>query len=1637
MIEYTGKIAPGAVSQVKYKLDTDKDVAPEGATVGPFKNVIDVDGTRVGVDPAHAEADASLNLVAPKLVAKIEKNVGPGVVYPGDDVVVQLPANVQTQGDKTKTTKIEVADKFDGAGTFWDAFDVKAVLAPIDVPTGSTLTIQRFDSTKNEWVDVSTLTGPSADDIVIAPADTTTGIKFVYTDANGFGQETDVKPNLSFTARKALRSDSAKTTTPAPADKPEALTVYKNTATVHAEGDLEGRPVKGDDSAKADATLRPDTNRGPGGLWADKKWNKASIVTQADQTATTKQLWSVSKTGYSKVELSDPVTPSADGAGTVFDEFNLTKIHAITAANDPMLKWDVVSKVELYNGTAWVTVPAPTGGWMKNNGFVGYDLTPAQQASTLGVKLTVEPNVAARTAAAAKGDLTAPKATDGVASSAATRSYELGWQLRDKARTGAWVVSGNTFNCADSAKGCVNNTFGVTGVADSGNQTAKADDSIVLLDATPNVSLEKTVGGLANNEAVNLVVPNYGEVDASQYPTTYYTLTAKNSAGSSPVVAKLGKLRVTDQASSSLGKTDMGVSPFDGRDFAGEAKSPEGNSFDTFNLTKLSFVNLPAYIDKQQSTVEVWLYNGGATTTKSYSITEAQALTAKQLADVIGVSVTYQGTDPETNGNKIVAGNALTMKLDVQLRDTYRVSGEHMVGGTKDSSIPVLNTARALGQDLVIDPKKQPAAVEDAQVNLTEAVIDVQLHKKMALANGATEITEPEPDAPLNVTIAATPGNSTAPLRELTIEDTTPAFWEKFEFVSFAKGTAPTDANVATHQLLTDNGWEAAEAVTDLTQVKGARVIFTRDGANTGDNLFPVGATSWAGKSWTTAGLNFQVKLRADADINWGANLEIENTANTAANGKKGEPVTAKFGAGVSFSKGDHKIKVQKRAPGDDSDHIVESMVSNPWQLIFSNEGSGYLPIKTVTDHLPSKLEWDGIQPTIKTSAGGTLPIDAKDVKVEYSTVTNDIVFTWADDARMKPKEEVTITLGLALKPGLSSMEKATNIVDVETGVQLAATEGCQQPTTNGQLPGLGSPLTGTNCSNTNFVQAKAGTLIGAQKFVNGEAVDTLGENLVTGAMSIKNPEAADCVTPGAPSDYTRTECAEYTAVGATDNWKLRQVNAGTTSLNRMVIIDMLPIPGDILMVGGPAPRNSTFRPVIDLDSIVIPDLPKGASATIEVTTNPAACVGDGSTASLWTKADPFCENTTLNPANGSWVKSSDFNGNNEDIAGFRVNVAMKSAPLAPGEEVNLSYNTVNRVVDQAAEGLKPTLAQFATPQFAWNQSGVFAWDTADKAINLVKAPQPAGVTVKTGKLEVSKKVIAPADLKTPESFVVDLKCTVPSGLQAPAAERVALDLGAYATLTLPADGTAVTVPGLPIGTDCEITEDGVLGSYGEIERGFEATDGVTAAADGSSATIKIREPRAGDEATIATLTNTYEFGEISIEKNLVSVDDNPLGGKVGNKSFDFTLTCTVNGVTDKVVRDFTLKAGGKLVITDVPQGANCVLVETNTGGAVDTAIALDTVVTEGTTLEGIVIGDKPQHAIVTNGFPGDPSTGGTGGGPGTDEPGLGGEKDPNGSGDGLSLTGSDIAGISIAAGVLLLVGAAALLLARRRRSAN
>src|SRR5690606_24986643 len=144
-----------------------------------------------------------------------------------------------------------------------------------------------------------------------------------------------------------------------------------------------------------------------------------------------------------------------------------------------------------------------------------------------------------------------------------------------------------------------------------------------------------------------VVIPNPGDIADADYPTVAMTLTAESES-----VPRASYLRVTTPACgpampACVSEADeWAVNPYTGATYDAAA-----NPFERVTLTGLTFAVPSTQVSKNHSMVTLLLRaSDGTLSTEQHTITEAEALAASELVDVVGVSVVYQGVDPATNG---------------------------------------------------------------------------------------------------------------------------------------------------------------------------------------------------------------------------------------------------------------------------------------------------------------------------------------------------------------------------------------------------------------------------------------------------------------------------------------------------------------------------------------------------------------------------------------------------------------------------------------------------------------------------------------------------------------------------------------------------------------------------------------------------------------------------------------------------------------------------------------------------------------------------------------------------------------------------------------------------------------------------
>ncbi|SKA81575.1 conserved repeat domain-containing protein [Agreia bicolorata] len=1501
-LSFTGSIESGAVADATFGIAASGTMVAEDTSPVRVTNTVDVEAANAR-GTANDSASAPLDIFYPHIDIDLEKTISPtGSVAAGATVVVQLPTSTGVDSAYVNPNKMVVTDVWRSgvADDFWNAFDPIAV-APTQVLAGSTLTIDYSTDGGATWipfqvVDATAGTTVYSGNLPAGATSTITGLRYTFENPDGFSQGTEVTPNTVFQARGQLRDGSGPTSV-SNAD----ASIYTNVGTAVAEGQVAGVPVVRSETVDADAPAAIRSNSGPGSLMASKAWRTPDfsedlslLSSQSGDRAGTVLGWGVNSTGFSSVTITDPSSDPSDVAQTAFQAFDLLQIAPVTFAQDPLLKWDTVSQVELFIDGEWQSVTAPSGGWMSAAGFVGYTLTSAQVADTTGVRLTVVPNDAARVGSS---DPFAPPAGSGVSSSAndAARPIGLVWQLRNTVRdttsnSNRWVTATHGYNDADPAT--IVNTVDVRGVSNGTPVGPRsAEDNISLIDQPPAVDLTKT------SSRSSIVVPNPGDVPASDYPRNNYTITATNQSSS-----RASYIRVSDPMTCATVAVENCLSAADGWSadpYASASYDPTTNPFERFTLTGLTFSDSGAGVDPVASTVTLWKRSDtGALSSTTATLLSALAMSPAALADVVGISVLYQGVDPATDGGSITVGDPIALTLKTQVRVSLRSDPSVFV-----TPVTIDNYAFTQGYDPVLFPAGMQSRPNDS-ANATLVLQDGALGVTAAKTFSPRTLLEKDRTNPVTATLRATQGSATVATNEVTIEDTDQDFWNVFRLTGLAASdvTLPAGAdrvridvqqNGTTDWVSGTASSGAALPAVDPATVTGIRFVFTRaDGALFSRTAPPADFTA-------TAVLHLELLDAARAD---GSAVvfpsTIVNDVTTRSHRRDNPAIyvdaTALATDSIQLGAGSFTLDVMKSP--QNGVHSVTPGDPNQWTLVFTNTGTGFLTVPSVVDVLDDHLSWDGETPVFATSSGGIL---STDVQTAFDPASRAITFSWpAGGQRMAPGEKFTITVGITLEAGLVGGQRATNQFVVSTAQTLSA---CTNTSGNGQgtLAGVAS----NECGTSNYVQPVLGASLLTTKAVKGDVVD----RTVSGARNITTP-GGPCIADA--DGYYRSPCAANTIVGGTDEWKLRAVNSGTVAYTKLTFVEPLPVAGDRLLATGGS-RGSTYRPLFDGAFPLAIDAPAGTTITWQVTDAADVCVGSGATA--W-PSDPTCAS---HPAASAWFDGAAFDGDWSTVTGIRVVLDFTSTAgqaLAPGGSAQVLYRTVNAPATADEPDRAPVTVPVGDP-IAWNQFGAQA--VLSVGGTLSRAPIKAGVVLDSGSLQVTKTITGEGAAFAPDSFQATVSCTVDGA-------PVQFVGGGVVTLD-GQNGYSTRVDGIPLGAHCAVSENGDEGAYGETTRAVAP----------SSVSIDVPTDAAAEvpEAQRFAITNDYAIGQLVVSK---AVTTQATVGSFG--PFEYAAVCaSYDGAPLPLAEGdatFSLAAGESHSITGLPVRAECTITETDTDGA-------------------------------------------------------------------------------------------------------
>lgn len=1501
-------IQPEASASANFTIETSEDAVGEGEDLTTTNELSTTVGLANGRTSEPAESSDDLRLVKPAVNVELDKTVRPSaVVHPGEHVVTKLESNLTTTSDYVTANKIVIEDAWDDSENgFWNAFNLDSV-APTQVPGNTSLTIQV--QAGDDWHDVGSfdaeqdarivsLSGQEMSDALTGQDITNvTGIRFIFENADGFASDTTVTPYVTSTARDELRSGGDLPTGDNNAETFTNAATTSGHGTTESDTELEGTDEDGDDAQVA------DVEGDPGKAGIDKQWSEPTVAAQSSQQRGTSLSWKVAA-GFETVQITDPSDATAGVEDTVFDAFNLVGIDAIGGSGESTdapftnawyLKYDTISSVELYINGGWKTI-TPDDGWQADDGsFTGYTLKDSERADATGVRVTLEENTAAREAAQESGeayDPYAPKPGTGVATSSASRTFDLSWQVRDKKRSDKeFVTETEQYNTSDA--GTVNNTTGIDATPIDGGDSATdtASDTIQIKNYDPGVE----VGKVAKPDDA-MYVPMEGTTDADEYPAGSFTMTAHNDS-----VSRASYVRIMDpplcsdteaiDECQSPGTADGATAdPFDtGADWL------ENSAFNRFNIAGVTIdASSPAQVDLAESVVWLLTYDGSNYDTQKTTAAAVQDLTAEDLADVVGISVTFQGENPEETGGTITQDNDLTVKLDTQLRATLRNNAEPQVLDA-NTTMDVNNRVFAQSYDPVLADERATGDLADDDVTLTGGDIKVDAAKSVA----PDALTEPTRDDDVTVTLGADDGGSTLTTAEVRLTDdieSSPDFWDTFNLSGLGDIDAPEGADRVSVEVYgpygTDDAkdWTASDPTpidnaklpdVDLSKAEGIRFVFDRDDGEFFSDGDP-GDPKWQ------ASAEFTVQLR-DAYRESGEAVElsdevdnVENTVTAISDRNNGEKSTEEDASAViGLSPGSAELEVNKLANG--GRRIIKAGQLVPWDLTIRNSGSGYLDITEVRDTLPEHLAYLGNAPEYTADDDGLL---SEDVSLEQDG--DDLVFTWPEgENRMKPGESFTIRVQLDFQAGLNTGERATNTMVTSTEQTLercANTESGEDVTDDWENDK-------TTCGDSDYVQPAPGTNLVTAKGVIGDLDGA--SNPSTGDECLPVMEVGD-------KNYYRSPCAANSIVGGTDDWVLQTINGGTTNIDEVVLYDQLPVAGDSMLVSGDD-RGSDYRPQL-LDSLET-DAPEGTEMTVEVTTSSGVC--ENTWGSVET-ADPCVQNGETWQEAGSDTDWS-------QVSGLRIWLDFtesEAGAFTPGQSVHVTYESKNMPAT-ADDGSGAPVDVPVDDSYAWNQFGIKYLEQGRSEYNRI-APSKVGVHLVTGPIAVTKNVTGPASDYAPDTFDANVVCTI---------EGADVNMGDQETIEL-TDGETTRIDGIPLGAECTITESGDTGKFGETERNPGSVDLEVTSAAGSDDDVP--ETQAG------TLGNTYEFADLSITKHVSTQADK---GEFG--PFDFELTCTTSNdqpvlFDGEVTRKFTLEDGETFDAKDatIPAGSVCTITE-------------------------------------------------------------------------------------------------------------
>ncbi|MFH8251749.1 DUF5979 domain-containing protein [Microbacterium sp. B2969] len=1524
-VHFEGDIAVGGETTVPFQVDTDPDAAGLPATV---PNEVGVRGENLG-NTGTSTASDDLYIYSEQIQTYVDKSIRPSQILgvPGEVVTVSLQGGLTDRpnppdvpdGSTGNASQIVIQDPEDPieGDAWWNAFDITAI-TQTPVPAGSTLTIEYYDTTTGTWeVLTSDIAGPTIYSAPV-PSDVSAvagGIRFVYDDTTGegFPPGTDLAPNFTSELRAEGRytpgppfSDTDSTFVPdcAQSGASSINPVVPDAGTAMPAADCPEIEIIPPDPGNADLIDKAFGTSSSGGI--------KSVIARSGDTIPSTLSWSTG--GYSNLGHVD-ITDAADSetapvTATIYDSFNLIGIGAITALTDPLMIYDQVQQVQIWNGTAWIDAPGDPCPAACVGTFPGMTFNLAQRETIQGVRLIFveSPNRAAVSA----GVVDAPPVGSGVARSFTNdRLITLNWTIRDDRRSdGTAVLGDELYNLAQA--GVVRNTANAAGYPASGDDpiTSDAQDDVTIIDVPLTTTTSKTWSG-------GPVSPPPGsDVPANQYPTTRMSVTTRNTTP-----AKVDQLVITDPV--------------------GVTADRRTDPFQAFSFTRFVAINVPAGADTTLVTLSC--PDGSSF---DYDLGGALDLTEATLpCDVSGVRAQFDG--------RIVSNGAGTLIFDMRLRQYWRGTTERVT----IADTPISNTAQGGIADVdPLGPCPPPQIAryacdqDTATMTIADAVFGVDATKSITPDAQKENVFDP-----VTVTITGQP-TGTIRTQQLTLVDDDASFWNAFDFQGMSPGwhlTSPVDYVEACY--LDGGDFTAANVTAD--DVGGT---WTCQPAG-GDGTIATASAFLASAPPTLHGLRFTFRqannlgwqnpanpllevpflvvrrdtlrsggttptTRSDQVIPPGE-TELGTYTNTVTAGSVstvlagGIPVTATDSADAQYRNLhlEVAINVTKTPNGD-----VQPGIAIPYTLSFTNTGELPLLDPIFRDRLPTDAQGpqlildpdrDPSVPPWSFALSGAAPVPPNGPAlptdpdlVDVSEADDVITFTMPPGSVLEPSQTYTITILLMLRPGLTPDDQVTNVAAIAVDVPLDA---CV-PTFDQE--------TG-ECTDSSTVQPLAVPALSTVKKVKADTpVDQPG---IPEVFSTANDFS--CADQADAQGFYRSPCIPVTLPGDTETWRFSITNAGTVPVDKIVSIDNLPTPGDqgLIVV---LPRESEWQPTF-ADGIQLLDAPPGATLATFGSTSSVPCTAD------------------LNPvgtpcAIGAWLPLAAMDPANVRSIKFVVDFP-DGDRFVPGEVISLQYQTRTTPTAVVAD---PYPIAYNTVSTGGEAVGA----TAPIAVPATEGRR-VGVSYPTGPIQLEKIVSGPAAQYAPDSFPVQLTCTsggtpltgIPSSVLVPGADPVeiaGLPWGAECTATEGENGQSSVV----IGTATVGGPDDEIGLV-SIENVFDVGD--------------LDITKVVDSDAVDANGDPVEYGPFDF-----AVDCTFLGSAVFAEGYD-----------DQNPMAATLGDGETWSLSGLPIGAECTVTETDTDGAASTQIVVTQDGTAGDPIDGtsaeVTIGAQSGVLVTATNF--------------------------------------------------------------------